>query len=316
MKDAIAESGVSEPEFRDYLTQALPGDTSESIHPACARKLVEGAAAYAESLGFAPHRDFRKSRRIFAGVDAAACPRDFIYGLDGRPHYIPGPDDSEERIDRVLAMLEAKLGPDGFGFEDPAEEEADAETVRAALMDWLEDEPDTVPRFYEFSGLVAGLLHCPTAIQPLKILDVLWGPTGRTWQDREEMQDFLDLLMVYWNNINSLVLDCVNPYAPPDVQCMDVWEDDFAEDEGPNLVLALRDWCAGFVRAVELWPPADAMRLRAPGLALHWEVVRLFARYEAEGHAARLDAMTEENPPRRLGSSVTAITRALRQPLP
>lgn len=38
------------------------------ITPAAARKLVEGAVAYAQSLGFAPVPDFKKASRVLGGT--------------------------------------------------------------------------------------------------------------------------------------------------------------------------------------------------------------------------------------------------------
>lgn len=315
VKDVVVETGWSELEFRDYLAEAVPGDRIEPILPACARKLVDGAAGYASALGFAPHRDLSKARRIFSGVDASACPRDFTYGKDGRPYFIAGPNDSAERINRVLTILEARFGSDGFGFTVPGDETEPVESVRYDLMDWLEDEPEDVPRFHEFSGIVTGLLLCPTPTSPLKVMDVLWGPGGRTWNDQAELQMFTGWLMQYWNEISDVILDCVGPSAPANAWCVDVWAEDFDEDGGVGYLLAMRNWCAGLVRAVESWPPAEAARLQRPDLAPHWELVTLLAQIETEGHAARISAMTEEDPPRRLGSSVTALARALRPPV-
>lgn len=315
VKDALVATGLTQEDYHALLAQAFADNPRESIHPACAKKLVEGAAAYAESLGFSPHRDYRKARRVFSGVDAAACPRDFTYGLDGRPHFIPGPDDSETRIDRVLTILENRFGPDGFGFEDDEGDDDDGESARRFLIDWFLDEPADGPDFYTFAGLVGALVLCPSEAKPLKVLDALWGPEKRTWQDAAELQNFMDLLMPYWNHVNDLVLDAISPGAPAEAPSFDVWAEDFEEDEAPLLMTAMRNWCSGFVLGVEQWPREDAARLNEPALAPHWEVVRVFARYEAPGHAARIDAMTKETPPRRLGSSITVLARGLRQPV-
>src|SRR5438105_135800 len=43
------------------LERMIPAADRIALHPACARKLVEGAVAYASALGFEPHRDFKKS---------------------------------------------------------------------------------------------------------------------------------------------------------------------------------------------------------------------------------------------------------------
>ena len=98
-----------------------------AIHPACARKLVEGVVAYAEALGFRPHRDFKKARRAFGSISAHDCPETFAYGRDGKPLYVAGPHDDDERVDRVMRTLTAKLGPDGFHYILPVDPD-DAQT--------------------------------------------------------------------------------------------------------------------------------------------------------------------------------------------
>ena len=73
----------------------------------------------------------------------------------------------------------------------------------------------------------------------------------------------------------------------------------------------LREWTAGFVRVTELWPEAWGDTLVRSDLAPHWELLRCMAALE---NAARIEQMAQETPPRVLGPSVMAITRALRPP--
>lgn len=82
------------------------------LRPECARKLVEGAVAYAGKFGLQPHRDYRKASPIFRDFDAGACPEEFDYGKDGRPVFIRGPNDSPEFCRRVLNTLENHAGAD------------------------------------------------------------------------------------------------------------------------------------------------------------------------------------------------------------
>jgi hypothetical protein len=228
VKDVYFEAGVAESDLKEFVEERLPEDCRERLHPACAKKLIEGAAHYAQSLGFAPHRDFRKGRKVLSGLDATLCPRDFTFGREGRPCYIRGPDDSDERVNRVLAILEARCGADGFDYEDPSDEaEDDALAVREDLLDFLDAEPEEVPRFYEVSGLLTAMLICPTVLSPLKVFDALWGPAGREWKDQAEAGEFARLLMAYWNQLNDLVQDAIRPDAPADAPMIDVWDEDF-----------------------------------------------------------------------------------------
>lgn len=315
VKDVIFEPGIMESSLREFIEEQLPEDFRERIHPACARKLIEGAVAYAQTLGFAPHRDFRKARKVLSGLDAALCPRDFTYGRDGRPCYIRGSDDSEERVDRVCAILEARCGADGYDYEDPGEDaEEDALAVRDDLMAWLDAEPDDVPRFYELSGLMTAMLICPTVLSPLKIFEALWGEDGREWEDEDEANTFSQQLMAYWNQLNDLVQDAIHPEAPPENQILDIWEEDFDDspESGLAMVMATAAWTTGFRRATELWPEAWGDALTRPDLAPHWEVVGWWADFERKKNRDKVIANAEAKKTRTLNPSVIALARALR----
>lgn len=118
----------------------------------------------------------------------------------------------------------------------------------------MEEQDETVPGFYEFSGIVTGMLLCPDLIQPLKITEELWPSPGRIWKDEAETQQFCDVLMNYWNEVNSLILYSISPITEPGETCIDVWEDDFEEEDGASPLLALRSWAAGVMRGTRLWP--------------------------------------------------------------
>jgi hypothetical protein len=121
VKDAFAEFNAPAAWVEDRIREQIPDEEHERLHPACAKKLIEGAVAYSERLGFAPHRDYRKARKVFSGIDASVCPTDFTFGRDGKPCYIAGENDSQERINRVLAILETRCGEGGFHYVYPVE---------------------------------------------------------------------------------------------------------------------------------------------------------------------------------------------------
>lgn len=318
VKDAYGDEGVVEAAVREFIDERLPDDFRERIHPACAKKLIEGAVAYAESLGFAPHRDYRKARRIFSGVDVAVCPRDFDYGCEGRPRYVRGPDDEESRVERVCGILEARFGPDGFDYADPAAEEEDDLAVREDLMAFLDAEAREVPRFYELSGLITAMLVAPGDISMNGIFQVLWPEGTQAAHGRDAVQGFLDLLKAYWNQVNDRVLVAVDPHAPLGVQILDLWEEDFPEGETGGLAMAAAtcDWAKGFRRAIELWPEAWGDAPTRPELAPHWEVVGWWAEFNRAENRDRIVAHAEAEPKRTLNLSVIALARALREPLP
>ena len=318
VKDATHHTDKTESEYRDFLA-GLPAEAfGQSIQPACAKKMIEGAIEYAEKFGFAPHRDYRKARRVLSGIDSADCPETYSFGEeDGRPCYVRGPDDSEERVDRVLALLERKCGVDGFTYVDPEddEDEDDELSARDDLMDWLDDEPESVPRFYEVSGLVTAMQLSPEFLAPSQLINVLW-PDKPGLANLEEAQDFLTILNNYWNLVVGLIANTVDPTAPEEETCVDLWEDDFEKEDSISLILATREWARGFMRATKEWPIGWSQSLQRPDLAPHWEVVRCFAEIDQLDNAQKIRRMAAENPPRNFGGSVAFLTRALREPMP
>ena len=317
VKDAMYHSDITESEYRDFLAGPISESLGLSIHPACAKKMIEGAIEYAEKFGFAPHRDYRKARRVLSGIESGDCPEIFSFGdEDGRPCYVRGPDDSEERVDRVLSLLELKCGPDGFGFfDESADEEEDELSAREDLMDWLDAEPASVPRFYEISGLVTAMQLCPEFLGPAQLINVLW-PDKPGLANLGEAQDFLTILKNYWNLVVGLIGNALDPSAPDGETCIDLWQDDFEEGDTVGLIVGMRDWAQGFLRATEEWPNGWSLPLRRADLAPHWELLRCFAEIDQPGNVDRIERMGAENPPRNLGRTVTAITRALREPMP
>ncbi|MBW7893852.1 MAG: UPF0149 family protein [Opitutaceae bacterium] len=318
VKDVFSEFDLTADDVRATVIERLPEELREAIHPACAKKMIEGAVAYAQSFGFAPHRDFRKARKILSGLDASACPTEFTYGEDGKPCYVRGSDDDDDRVDRILGRLEARCGADGFHYVDPMEDAADDLAVRDKLLEFLEAEAENVPRFYEVSGLITGMLICPTVIAPPKLADVLWGPKGRTWKNENEAQTFFTLLMDYWNQVSNLVHDALPADTPPETQIMDVWSEDFDDqpESGLAMTLASVAWAKGFLRATTFWPEAWGDALTRPDLAPHWEVVGWWAGFENPKNRDRVIAEAKAKSSRTLNSSVIALARALRSNAP
>jgi yecA family protein len=313
VKDAAFAPDFPGSELEEFVKDRLPAELRERIHPACAKKLIEGALEYAQSLGFAPHRDYRKARKVLSGIDALLCPREFTYGRDGRPCYSRGPDDTDERVDRILQILEARCGADGFDYVGL--EEADGGDPRTELIEWLDTEPPEVPRFFELSGLVTAMLVCPGALSPLKVLDVLWGPQGREWSGESDVQEFCAMLMNYWNHVNDLFHDAMEPGAPPNGRVIDIWDDDFPPDDdesGIPMTIAMCAWAIGFRRATALWPDAWGDALTRPDLAPHWEVIGWWADFHEAENRDLVVENAESGTPRTINASVLALAHALR----
>ncbi|MGB8398703.1 hypothetical protein [Bradyrhizobium sp.] len=119
IKDVMFESVDSEV-FGMYLDATDARSPMASVDPSYARKLLRDLAAWSQSIGFAPHRDFAAVERMFGEVSADASAAVFRFGRDGKPLYIPGPNDTVPLIRRRIAQIEQYLGDDGLGSEKAA----------------------------------------------------------------------------------------------------------------------------------------------------------------------------------------------------
>ncbi|HID87082.1 MAG TPA: hypothetical protein EYP55_06835 [Anaerolineae bacterium] len=80
-------------------------------------KIIREAIAYAQELGFQPDPDYRDAMLVLGDADPDACDVPIpLGGKDGKPFFIAGPYDN---VDRIMAKLMRKLGPDGFHYLIP-----------------------------------------------------------------------------------------------------------------------------------------------------------------------------------------------------
>jgi hypothetical protein len=119
IKDVMFRS-VDAEVFEMYMEATDAGSPMVSVDPGYGRKLLRGLAAWSQSIGFPPHRDFAAVERLFGDVSADASDAVFRFGRDGKPFYIPGPFESATLIRRRIEHLQKHLGDDGFEFETAA----------------------------------------------------------------------------------------------------------------------------------------------------------------------------------------------------
>lgn len=147
VKDCFGRVG-SGADFRKMVDSlAESGHKWLHIDPASARKLVEDAAAYAESLGLKPHSDFRAARMIFGDIDTSAAKSSYEMGRDGKPCFIAGPMNSTADCKRILARLTESCGPDGFHFTMPIGSKVASELLPSwddELVEFDESDEDEI----------------------------------------------------------------------------------------------------------------------------------------------------------------------------
>ncbi len=113
VKNALYHRGSPE-EFDEMLERMVPEENRVPVSPASARKLLEEGIEYARALGFSPHRDHRKAARVLGGIKASDSEESFVFGREGKPVYVQGPDETPEKAARILNQLRVRCGDDGF----------------------------------------------------------------------------------------------------------------------------------------------------------------------------------------------------------
>ena len=100
------------------LIDKLSGDGNPmvDISPECARKIVDGAVTYAREFGFDPHADFPPAYALFGDIHAEACTTQYEFGKDGMPLFVSGPNDTPEKIRKVMRSLTETAGPGNFDY--------------------------------------------------------------------------------------------------------------------------------------------------------------------------------------------------------
>jgi hypothetical protein len=103
IKDVMFRS-ISRPDFESYVAMTEADQRLMQVEPSYARKLLRDVAAWAASIGVAPHRDFAAVERLFGDVSADACDVTFQFGRSTLLH---------RRVEQLKARFEeeeSKLG--------------------------------------------------------------------------------------------------------------------------------------------------------------------------------------------------------------
>jgi hypothetical protein len=102
--------------IKPRFVESHEGQQFENTHPSCVRKIIDGAVHYADELGFPPHPDYRSAKLIFGDIDAGACPVKYVFGQDGLPMYIRGPNESISQAKKIVAQLAKRCGEGNYHY--------------------------------------------------------------------------------------------------------------------------------------------------------------------------------------------------------
>jgi hypothetical protein len=326
VKGAWLLDDMDEGELEEMMETRFPENSMETMHPAWAKKFIEGAVAYAGRLGFEPHRDFRKARRVLGGIDAGACTETFTYGDNGRPHYMQGQRDDEERVRRVLAVLDARCGPDGYQFTSDKDflDESDISDERLAVtrnaLTAVFAKRDERFSVYALTGGLVAMLCRP---DKFSFEDALMAYGKFIFDDEDDDDEGRGgvtpdvdvgatpekaLLEFYWYQLEGFLeaeMEGKHPvlvYYPA--------ERDFDLED----VCVVFDWAQGFMGLVKGYEDEWADALANPDLAQCWKTLQCWALPLEPGGILKLlenkDAGAGPGLPK-LNDAIVAIYRAL-----
>jgi hypothetical protein len=102
--------------YDELVAHAAEVQRFEEVTPAYARKLIDDAIDYADSLGFEPHEDFNDLWAVLDPIDATSCDARFTFGKNGKPFYVNGPNHGIGKARAIILHLIERCGPDGFHY--------------------------------------------------------------------------------------------------------------------------------------------------------------------------------------------------------
>lgn len=109
-------------DYEDMLkNMSISGSALNTVEASYANTLIQKAIDYAKGLGFNPHSDFVKARKILKNIPLNES-LSFNFGSKGKPLYIPGPNDTPADIKKAIQMLEGNVGHGNYHFTLAAEE--------------------------------------------------------------------------------------------------------------------------------------------------------------------------------------------------
>lgn len=140
VKDAFL-SVTTELEFHDRLLARMSElRNMADVTPTYARKLIEGAIAYARGLGFEPAEDYEDAELVMGTINPADCTETFCFGKDGKPFFVNGPQISEAQAESIVQHLTNRFGPDGFHYLIGPDELDEDHPDRELMVDMDEED--------------------------------------------------------------------------------------------------------------------------------------------------------------------------------
>jgi hypothetical protein len=114
VKDTLGPKQMNVADFNllaNTFFSRFPDGEVETISLELAQAIVWGGVAYAESLGFQPHRDFAQARELLGQSSTEQL--HLTFGRNGKPCYFQGPYDD---VGKIIKTLKQRVGEGNFDF--------------------------------------------------------------------------------------------------------------------------------------------------------------------------------------------------------
>lgn len=115
LKAAAVLSKLSDEDYRERVKPNIFNDSVEfeDWEPGKAKALVEGAVAYAASVGLKPAKRWAEARRVLEGIEP--MPEGLLFGRGGKPCLVVR---GTEKAAGVRARLDRTVGPGNYAVEE------------------------------------------------------------------------------------------------------------------------------------------------------------------------------------------------------
>ncbi|EHQ27861.1 tetratricopeptide repeat protein [Mucilaginibacter paludis] len=111
LKGTLYEFNISDQEYQHFRS-SIPN--LEKCKYPLAHNIVYGSIAYAEDLGFKPHKDFAVAQFILEEDDEKIELIDIEFGFEGKPCYIFDEEDNPTETKRIINTLTRTVGEGNF----------------------------------------------------------------------------------------------------------------------------------------------------------------------------------------------------------
>jgi hypothetical protein len=105
VKSAFWRAGTSA-EIEEVVRKIEAFEKMNDATPACLKKIVLGAVEFARTLGFSPDPDYRHAVKLLDGIEPSDCSSEFIFGRNGRPFYVQGPNESPAEAAAIMRVVQ------------------------------------------------------------------------------------------------------------------------------------------------------------------------------------------------------------------